>query len=60
MQTDDCLVMMFWVSGYYLTVYALYVLTHIPGFPVIRIGHRVRVSQEGLNERSCKHNVSNQ
>lgn len=27
-----------------------YALTHIPGFPVIRIGHRVRVSREGLAE----------
>ena len=27
-----------------------YALTHIPGFPVIRIGHRVRVSLEGLAE----------
>ena len=25
-----------------------YALTHVPGFPVIRIGHRVRVSREGL------------
>ena len=27
-----------------------YALTHIPGFPAIRIGHRVRVSREGLAE----------
>ena len=27
-----------------------YALTHTPGFPVIRIGHRVRVSREGLAE----------
>ena len=27
-----------------------YALTHIPGFPVIRIGHRVRISREGLAE----------
>ena len=27
-----------------------YALTHIPGFPVLRIGHRVRVSREGLAE----------
>ena len=27
-----------------------YALTHVPGFPVIRIGHRVRVSREGLAE----------
>lgn len=27
-----------------------YALTHIPGFPVIRIGHRVRISRTGLAE----------
>ena len=27
-----------------------YALTHIPGFPVIRIGHRVRISRDGLAE----------
>lgn len=27
-----------------------YNLTHIQGFPAIRIGHRVRVSREGLVE----------
>lgn len=27
-----------------------YALTHIQGFPAIRIGHRVRVSREGLAE----------
>ena len=27
-----------------------YALTHIPGFPAIRIGHRVRISREGLDE----------
>ena len=27
-----------------------YALTHIPRFPVIRIGHRVRISREGLAE----------
>ena len=27
-----------------------YALTHLPGFPVIRIGHRVRISREGLAE----------
>ena len=27
-----------------------YALTHIPGFPVIPIGHRVRISREGLAE----------
>lgn len=27
-----------------------YSLTHIQGFPVIRIGNRVRVSREGLTE----------
>ena len=27
-----------------------YALTHVPVFPVIRIGHRVRVSREGLAE----------
>lgn len=27
-----------------------YALTHAEGFPAIRIGHRVRVSREGLRE----------
>lgn len=27
-----------------------YALTHVAGFPAIRIGHRVRVSREGLAE----------
>ena len=27
-----------------------YALTHIPGFPVLRIGHRVRISWTGLAE----------
>ena len=32
-----------------------YALTHIPGFPVIRIGHRVRISREGLAEGGKAH-----
>lgn len=28
----------------------MYNLTHVQGFPVIRIGHRARVSREGLRE----------
>ena len=27
-----------------------YELTHLTGFPAIRIGHRVRISREGLRE----------
>lgn len=27
-----------------------YDLTHVDGFPAIRIGHRIRVSKEGLRE----------
>ena len=36
-----------------------YALTHIPGFPVIRIGHRVRVSREGLAEWVRKNETNN-
>lgn len=27
-----------------------YALTHVSGFPAIRIGHRVRVSRDGLRD----------
>lgn len=27
-----------------------YELTHVDGFPAIRIGHRVRISRDGLRE----------
>lgn len=27
-----------------------YALTHVEGFPAIRIGHRIRVSKDGLRE----------
>ena len=36
-----------------------YALTHVPGFPVIRIGHRVRVSREGLAEWVRKNESNN-
>ena len=36
-----------------------YALTHVPGFPVIRIGHRVRVSREGLTEWVRKNESNN-
>ena len=36
-----------------------YALTHVPVFPVIRIGHRVRVSREGLAEWVRKNESNN-